>query len=279
MVFGATEVDHLGSDVGAGDEAVNLEFAVFGDGDFGDLGKVAAVAEVERKPCSRALGELLGAPARFLGGEFQDVTHPGDIVGRAGLLAFGAAGRSAGGHFVVGAEDFESEFERIAAAGMGELVDEAVEDPRENAAAGSAPRAHWPTGVEHRLVGLVVGDPTAWKLVGAERTTAAGTAALAEGEEVVLPRDHFALGIDAALQEVQAAGTILVVFHVIFARPRELHGRVHLLGDRSGLDEVVGADAAAETPAGAVEMQNDFLGRDAEHAVHHAGADGRDLRG
>jgi hypothetical protein len=48
LVFGTAEVDDLRTDVAAGDEAVDRELALLRDRDLGDLGEVAAVAEVER---------------------------------------------------------------------------------------------------------------------------------------------------------------------------------------------------------------------------------------
>ena len=177
------------------------------------------------------------------------------------------------------AAEFEAELERIATAGVGEFIDEAVHDPREDAAAGRAPRPHGPTRVEHGLIRLVIGDPTTREFIAAEGAAAAWTAAFAEGEAVILPSDDFTLGVDAALEEVDTAGAILIVAHIVFARPRELHGRVDLLGDGGGLDEVVSADATAEAAACAVEMEFDFFGRDAEDTVNHPRADRGDLGG
>ena len=79
---------------------------------------------------------------------------------------------------------------------MGKFVDETVKDPRKNAATRSAPRTHGPAGVKHGLLGLVIGDPAAGKLIGAEIAAAAGATALAKGEKVVFPCDNFSLGVD-----------------------------------------------------------------------------------
>ena len=67
----------------------------------------------------------------------------------------------------------------------------------------------------------------------------------------LLPRHELAAGVDAALQVVEAAGTVEVVPHVVFARPQQLHRRpADLLGDARGLGHVVVGQPAAEPAAG-----------------------------
>ena len=73
--------------------------------------------------------------------------------------------------------------------------------------------------------------------------------ALAEGDEVIAPRDQLAGGVDAALEEVEAGGTVEVVPHVVFARPQQLDRHADLLGDPRRLHHVVVGQPAAEAAA------------------------------
>ena len=50
----------------------------------------------------------------------------------------------------------------------------------------------------------------------------ANALALAEGDEVVRHATSLPAGVDAALEEVEAAGPVEVVAHVVFARPQQL---------------------------------------------------------
>ena len=70
--------------------------------------------------------------------------------------------------------------------------------------------------------------------------------AFAVADEVIAPGDDFARSIERGLQEMEAAGTIVVVRHIVFARPQQLHGHAGLFRDVGGLHHVVVIETAAE---------------------------------
>ena len=55
--------------------------------------------------------------------------------------------------------------------------------------------------------------------------------------------------VDAARDELEAARTIVVMRHIVFARPEQLHRHADLLGDVSGFSAVVVSQTAAEATA------------------------------
>src|SRR5689334_25359117 len=48
------------------------------------------------------------------------------------------------------------------------------------------------------------------------------------------------VAIEPALQMLEGDGVVVVVLHVVVARPDDLHRRLHLAGEDRGLDDVVG---------------------------------------
>ena len=122
-------------------------------------------------------------------------------------------------------------------------------------------------GARSAPVGTPSGISVAWKskfgheprreldAVDVRRVREALDAALvvAEADEVVAPGDQLAGRVDAGLQEVEAAGTVVVVPHVVFTRPQQLHRHADLLRDRRRLDHVVVGEPAAEAAARAHE--------------------------
>jgi hypothetical protein len=74
-----------------------------------------------------------------------------------------------------------------------------------------------------------------------------------------VPGHQLAVAIDAAAQEVEAAGAEVVVLQVVLARPGQLDRRIHLARDRRRLDDEVGRQAPPETAAAAVMCSRSSL--------------------
>ena len=156
--------------------------------------------------------------------------------------------------------------QRILAGGDGDLVDEpllherdAVGGRRPQRTDGDAERRHVLGRDQHVL------DEAARELVG-------GNDGVRAGDEIAI-RDQLAARVQAGLEEMEAGRAVLVVRHVVFARPQQLdrHARQPrgrpLLGDDPGdprhLDVVVAHEPPAESAAGAHEMERHVLGRNA----------------
>ena len=130
---------------------------------------------------------------------------------------------------------------------MGQFVDEAVEDPGKHIAARGAPRPHRDPAFERGLFQQAVGQPATRKFIAGQSAAAARLQdALAvaldpvgEGDEMIVPGDQLALGVDAAPQVVEAASAEMVVLQIVFARPGQLHRRLDPLRDGRGLDDEV----------------------------------------
>ena len=73
--FGGTGIDNVAADVARDPDFIHFDFLVCVDGDFGDFGKVTAMAEMERDAQRRAFRQLAFAPARFLCHQFDNATH------------------------------------------------------------------------------------------------------------------------------------------------------------------------------------------------------------
>jgi hypothetical protein len=120
-----------------------------------------------------------------------------------------------------------------------DFVDERIEDERERVAARRAMRTGRHAERHQRRLEVVVRDEARREL-DAGMIRRVGEALLAlrivtVADEVVAPGDKLARRIDTRLEEMEAAGTIVVVPHVVFARPQDLDRHTDLLGDRRGL--------------------------------------------
>ena len=262
LVFSAAEVDDLRADIGHADDAIHAEFAGFGDGDLGHLSNVAAVTKVKRDALTLTAREFF-APAGFFGDEFDHGFHARGVIGRA---TFSGAWKGA-----VITQDFESHGERIAAGGVGELVDEALVDEGEHATAGRAPRAHGNAVLDHAAKAKVIRDKSAGEFI---RTESPG-----EEDSVIAPGGNFARRIDAACEEMKTARAEMIVAEVVFARPSEFDGDAGLLGNGGGLNHEIGAEAAPETAAGAEDVDGDVGFGNAEDLADHVSTGAGILRG
>src|SRR4029077_9149718 len=70
-------------------------------------------------------------------------------------------------------------------------------------------------------------------------------------DEMVVPGDQIAGGIHAALQILVAAGTIIIVRHIVFTGPEQLYGNAGLLRNVGRFRRIVVHQAPAEAAAAA----------------------------
>ena len=96
---------------------------------------------------------------------------------------------------------------------------------------------------------------------------------------MVFPSDQFARGIDSTLEVMEAAGTVIIVLHVVFAGPDELDWRFHALGDGADFDHVIVIEATSEGAAGAQQMNGDVGFGNAEFLGHEGASAGGKLAG
>ena len=92
--------------------------------------------------------------------------------------------------------------------------------------------------------------------------------ALPVADEVIVPGDDLAGGVQAGLEVMEAARTVEIVRHVVFASPQELDRHADGLGDPGGFGHVVVGEAPAETAAGAHLVLDDVAFGDAQGASH-----------
>jgi hypothetical protein len=102
---------------------------------------------------------------------------------------------------------------------------------------------------------------------------------LAEADEMILPGDEIAGGVETAFEEVIAGGTIVIVVKVVFASPEKFDGNADLLGDGTGFEHVVVGEATAEAASGAFHVDDDLFLRDFENLGHEFAAALGSLRG
>ena len=118
---------------------------------------------------------------------------------------------------------------------MSQFVDEGLGHERQRIAMRSAQGTRADPQVDHRSVQRVIRDEGLREL-GCSHAAGADDAllvafAIAVGDEVIPPRDHLARRVQAGLQELVPAGTIVVVLHIVFARPQQLDRASHELRD------------------------------------------------
>src|SRR5216683_6512947 len=58
---------------------------------------------------------------------------------------------------------------------------------------------------------------------------------------------------------MKAGGAVVVVVKIVFASPKEFHGNADLFGDGGGFEHVVVGEAAAESTAGALDVDDDVV--------------------
>src|ERR1019366_3845076 len=86
-----------------------------------------------------------------------------------------------------------------------------------------------------RLQQRIVGHEALRKLRRPNGSRRHGALALAVSDEMIPPRHHFPRCVQPGLQILEPARTVVVVCHVVFARPQQLHRNPGLLGDEGRL--------------------------------------------
>src|SRR5467141_180875 len=200
------------------------------------------------------LGQSALAPAGLLGNEFQHALHARSVeidVARIGR------GRSAGD--ARGAEKIKAELYGIFAGGVGELVGEGLKDPGVGIGTGG-PKSVGRNAERHegRAEEKILKE-CAGKLVAGDAGGGSELFAFAKANEMIAPGDQFAGRIETTLEEVKTGGAIVIVVKVVFAGPEELDRNANLFGDGAGLEHVVVGEAAAESTAGALQVNDDVV--------------------
>ena len=231
-------------------------------------------------PCPWPRGRRSAAPARLVGHFAQNAFHARRAVGQAAIARARPRRRVRPAGPSRNASGSRSR-------GVGQFVDEALDDPGEDVAARCAPRPHRDAAFDRRLLEQAIRHPAAGELVAGETGAAArlqcrpavARDAVGKRDEVVVPRRQLATCIERAAQEVETARAIVVVPQVVFARPGELDRRADALRDGRGLDDEVRAQAAAEPTAAAHDVQRDPVLGYAQRASHQVLAGCRVLGG
>ncbi len=161
-------------------------------------------------------------------------------------------------------QQIEPVLQRILPGRDGDLVDEPLHHERHAVGARRAQRAR--RDVERRDrrgVRREVRDEASRELVGGNDRGRAG--------DEVAERDQLARRVEPGLEVVEAARPILVVGHVVFSRPEQLHGHARqpglrpLLGhdsrDLPDLDVVVAVQTTAESAARPHQVHRHLVGR------------------
>ena len=123
--------------------------------------------------------------------------------------------------------------DRVLARSDRDLVEERLENERERVAARRAVRAGRNAQRHQRRLEVVVRDEARRELdAGDVRRIGEALLTLcvvAVADEVVAPRDETPGRVDTRLEEVEASRSIVVVVHVVFARPQHLDRHPDLL--------------------------------------------------
>src|SRR5258708_694203 len=82
---------------------------------------------------------------------------------------------------------------------------------------------------------------------------------------MIVPGNEFAGGIEATLKEMESGGTIVIVVKIVFAGPEELDGNADLFGDGAGFEHVIVGEAAAESAASTLQVNDDVVVGNIQH--------------
>src|SRR5581483_3142181 len=96
---------------------------------------------------------------------------------------------------------------------------------------------------------------------------------------VIPPGDEFAVLVYSPSQILESARTIVIVLHIVFARPQHLDRRADGPGDPGGLAHVIVIQPTPESAAAAHQVDGEVAFRKAEQAGDHAAPNLRRLGG
>src|SRR5688572_23864211 len=255
QVLRLTRVDDLPADVDGTPRAIDLDGLLRVDRDLDNIRHIAGVRELERDALARAFGQRTAAIPR------RHVAHGLEHAARARRVE--SAGSASADRVV---QQIDSVLQRILAGGDGDFVDEALLHERD---AVGGWRAQRPDGDAE---GRDVLGRDQHVLDEASRELVRGHDGVRAGDEIAI-RDELATRIQARLEEMVSRRAVLVVRHVVFARPQQLDRDARqardrpLLGDEPGdpryFDVVLAYEPPAESAAGTHEMERHVLGRNA----------------
>ena len=107
------------------------------------------------------------------------------------------------------------------------------------------------------------GNSTALMLAEFEKPPRA-TLVVAKAHEVVTPRNELARTVHAGLEEMKTSGPVMIVAHVVFARPQHLDRNADLLGDGRRLAHVVVGQPPTEASTRVLDVNRDVLLRNVQ---------------
>src|SRR5258708_11162928 len=127
-------------------------------------------------------------------------------------------------------------------------MQEALDDRRVRGGMRRAPEAATSPQRQQRLADLHIFHQERRKFLGTRPCAKYGLLAVSsECDVVVLPGGEPALPVDRCPQPMKPTGPVIVMHHVIFARPHELHRPVETARDDRGLTHVISHQPPAET--------------------------------
>ena len=121
-------------------------------------------------------------------------------------------------------------------------------------------------------------DDAGREIGGADASGAGELAIAAIADEVIVPRDAAALGIQPGFQIMPAAGAQEILGDVVLARPGQLHRPAGLLCDGRRFHHIIILQPPAETAAHPHHVDGDILRRHAQKFRHGSAARLRILR-
>src|SRR5258708_32600974 len=83
-------------------------------------------------------------------------------------------------------------------------------------------------------------------------------------DEEIAQSDDLAESVEASGEEMKSGRAIVIVVKIVFAGPEKLDGNADLLGDGAGFEHVVVGEAATESTAGALHVDDDVVVRNGE---------------
>ena len=230
-LMAAARVDDLAADVAGDPDLVDLHLVVGVDADFGDFGEVAAVGELERHAERRGRRASLRLPQPDFSRTISRTPRTRRRRRRRRRCWPGAdcAGLTRG-RLRMSSRNWSGSLPAACASSS-------MKDWNTNENALRARRAHRDRRHAERHERRVEAESSARTSPGTPTRSGspprAYVRAFAEGDEVVPPADELARLVEAGLQEVESGRAIVVVTHVVFARPQQLDRDADLLGDRT----------------------------------------------
>ena len=147
----------------------------------------------------------------------------------------------------------------IFSGGVSEFIREGLENPGEGVATGSAQSVGGNAERHEGGAKEKVLEKGAGKLVAGNARGGSELFAFAETDEVIAPSDEFAGRVETALEEMKSGGAIVVVMKIVFASPEEFYRDADLFRDGASFEHVVVGEAAAESAAGALQVNDDVV--------------------